>query len=179
MAQTPSYAQVNQIGQTGPVRPEMGDITVPDLPTLERPEYDESKVQSLAQQHAAPGIRTLREAYQTAAARLPSNPQSRLTLKDAMKGYGSGLESVMGGARKTARQEYGMEYGADVKFAGQEYAAKVGLVQAQMQAQAQAEAQRFQMSYANYLDRPESRGGGHYEPGGRYGATWVEPYTIY
>jgi hypothetical protein len=177
---TPSYAQVHEIGAGGQgAAPTMPELATPELPEQERPEYDESKVQSLAQQHAAPGVRTLREAYQTAASRLPSNPQSRLTLKDALKGYGTGLESVMGGARKTARAEYGQEFGADVKFAGQKYAAQVAMAQQQMQTEAQAQLQQFQMSYADYLDRPESRGGGHYVSGGYKGATWVEPYTNY
>lgn len=182
MAQTPAYAQVQQIGpgaQAGP--PTLPETTMPELPEQERPEYKEEEVQRLAREHAAPGIRTLREAYQTAAARLPSDPRSRLTLRSALKGYGTGLESVMGGARKTARAEYGQKYGIEAKQAGQKYAAQVAMAQQQAQTQAQAQLQQFQMSYADYLKRPESRGGGYYEGtgGSPYGPTWVEPYTVY
>ena len=177
--QTPSYAQVHQIGPGAPgVAPERPTLEMPELPEQERPEYDESQVQRLAREHAAPGVRTLREAYQTAASRLPSDPRSRLTLRSALKGYGSGLESVMGGARKTARAEYGQKYGAEVGFAREQYAAQVGMAQTQARTQAQMQQQQFQMSYADYLKRPESREGGYYTGGGPR-PTWVEPYTVY
>lgn len=176
---TPSYANVIGMGATprpgtGAGKPEIPTLSSAEVPTYERPEYDEGKVQSLAQQHAAPGIRTLREAYQTAAARLPSGPQTRLTLRDALKGYGTGLESVMGGARKTARAEYGQEYGHEVRGTEMQYQAQVQMAQQQASLESAALMQQFQLDYGEYMeDKPQT--GGHYIPGGYKGVTWVPP----
>lgn len=141
-----------------------------DLPSTEdRPVFDESKVQSLAQQHAAPGIRTLREAYQTAASRLPSNPKSRLTLRDALKGYGSGLENVMGGARKTARAEEMAKFQTESAAYQQEYSARLAQAQYQANLENQRMAQQWQADYAQFLEDPE--GEDPLDPMAGYGGT--------
>jgi hypothetical protein len=52
------------------------------------------------------------------------NPNvKRMTLRDALQGYGSGLENVMAGALKTGAGIYGQEYGAQVGKAGAEFGA--------------------------------------------------------
>lgn len=176
---TPSYANVLSMGPGAGAagKPEIPTLSSAEVPTYERPEYDEGKVQSLTQQHAAPGVRTLREAYQTAAARLPSDPKSRLTLRDALKGYGTGLESVMGGARKTARAEYGQEYGYESEAASQVYAAQVAMAQQQASLEAAALAQQFSLDYADYMeDKPDTPQTGGFYTGG-VTPTWVPPGT--
>lgn len=173
--QTPSYAGVVQhfgapsrTGMPGdPGAPEWESYDIPS--TEDRPTFDEGKVQSLAQQHAAPGIRTLREAYQTAAARLPSNPKTRLTLRDALKGYGSGLENVMGGARKTARAEEMQKFGIESAAYQQDYAARLAQAQYRANLENQRMAQQWQADYAQFLEDPEDEDS--LDPMAGYGGT--------
>jgi hypothetical protein len=163
---TPSYAGVVAMGASSrppapgttttgrqPTPPDWETYEIPS--TEDRPEFDESKVKSLTQEHAASGIRTLREAYQMAAARLPSSPQTRLTLRSALKGYGTGLENVMGGARKTARAEETQKFGVESAVYQQEYAAR--LVQAQQQADWENRRLmlQYQADYTEYLGDPD------------------------
>jgi len=43
------------------------------------------------------------------------NPNvKRMTVREALSGYGSGLENVMAGAGSAATQEYGQQYAASV-----------------------------------------------------------------
>ncbi len=178
LSHIPSYALIHQVGAGGQgAAPTLPEVTTPDVPERPRAELDEGAVRRRTQEEAAPGIRTLREAYQTAAARLPSDPRSRLTLKEALKGYGTGLESVMGGAKRRARAEEMDKVKMEEAAISQQYAAQVQMLQTQAQAQAQAQTQQFQMSYADYLSSPQSQRGGHYEGG--VNPYWVEPYTVY
>jgi hypothetical protein len=89
--------------------PKMGDI--PDYVALE---WSEEEIDALTQKKAASGIRTLRDAVQTSMATVrqsSDNPNAqRLTLKAALAGYGTGLESVMSGASTAATQEYSQKY---------------------------------------------------------------------
>lgn len=81
--------------------------TLPKLPTLEMPRVDKRAVAALAQKAAAPGIRTLRESVQTAMNVQSDNPNvRRMTLREALQGYGAGLERVMSGANQQARSEH-------------------------------------------------------------------------
>ena len=179
--QTPSYAAVAGMGATtrpGTTPGDRPDLAAPEpyeVPTRERPEYDEGEVSRLTQEHSAAGTRTLREAYQTAASRLPSNPQTRLTLRDALKGYGTGLENVMSGARKTARAQYGQKFAAEERAVGQEYAAQVAAAQQQATMENQRLMLQFQQDYDDYMreeeDQPQT-GGFYSSPG-----TWVPPGT--
>lgn len=82
----------------------------PDLPTLELPKVDKRAVAALAQKAAAPGIRGLRETVQQAMGASYENPNvRRMTLREALQGYGAGLERVMAGAQHQARAEHQQE----------------------------------------------------------------------
>ncbi|MEJ5360132.1 MAG: hypothetical protein WHT06_15840 [Desulfobacterales bacterium] len=82
----------------------------PELPTLEFAKPDKRAMAALAQKAAAPGIRSLREAVQRAAIQTYENPNvRRMTLREALQGYGAGLEKVLGGAQQQARQEHMQE----------------------------------------------------------------------
>lgn len=84
---------------------------------LEIPEYDQGRVEALAQRVAAPGIRKLRSEVQTAQGGVYDNPNVKaMTLRQALQGYGSGLESVMGGALSAGAGMYAREY--DPKVTG-------------------------------------------------------------
>lgn len=82
------------------------------------PTYDTGAVESLAQRFAAPGIRNLRNTVQEVQQGVYDNPNvKRMTIRDALAGYGQGLESTMAGALGTASNIYGQEYGPQVQGA--------------------------------------------------------------
>lgn len=75
------------------------------------PVYDTNRVEALAQRVAAPGIRRLRNEIQNVQGANYENPNVKsMTLRHALEGYGSGLESVMGGAFQTGSGMYNQEY---------------------------------------------------------------------
>lgn len=99
-----------------------GAPTWGEMPTYEKPEYDESKVSAITQKRAAPGVRRLRETTQRAMGETYENPNvKRMTVRSALAGYGTGLEGVISGAGRAATAEYGQEYAADVNAAMAEY----------------------------------------------------------
>ena len=164
LSHIPSYANIHQIGPgaTRPGdRPVVPEVSPPTLPEMgEYPKYDESAVRAGTQRAAAPGIRTLREAYQTAAARLPSGPQTRLTLKDALRGYGSGLESVMAGAGRQARGEYAQKYAAEVRPYEMEFQARVQMEQQRANLEQQRMLKEYESTYQEFIDEPQTPGPG-------------------
>lgn len=88
---------------------------LPGGPSLNIPAYDYKKVEALGQRFAAPGIRNLRNAVQQTQQGYYENPNVKSqTLRDALAGYGQGLEDVVAGATKTGAGIYGQEYGAGV-----------------------------------------------------------------
>lgn len=107
-----------------------GRPTLPELPEFELPEYEESEVASLAQKIAAPKVRRLRETTRAAiATRGPGyeNPNiRRMTVRQALQGYGTGLESIISGARSAAVSEYGQQYAPRVAAAQLTYQTQVG-----------------------------------------------------
>lgn len=118
-----------------------GAPTMGEMPTYEKPEYDEDKVSALTQKRAAGGIRNLREATQEATSGTYDNPNvKRMTVRDALKGYGTGLENVMGGAGQAARAEY-----------GQQYAAEVGASMANFNAAVNRQSQEYNTQSQSYL----------------------------
>lgn len=117
----PSYMSAKGVGgATGATTGGIGTAT----PTLNLPEYDMGKVEALAQRAAAPGVRSLRSAMQGVQQGYYENPNvKRMTLRDALAGYGQGLETVMGGAMKTGAGIYGTEYAAGLTKATTEFGA--------------------------------------------------------
>lgn len=100
------------------VTPKLPDYPVykapelPEMPKYTAPEWDEGKIKGLTQTFAAPGLRSLRQQMARATTQPSSNPNVRaMTLREALAGYGAGLESIMSGARQTAGSEYAREYG--------------------------------------------------------------------
>ena len=119
---------------------------VPDMPTYVAPELDKRKVRALTQKMAAPGVRTLRESVQQAMGRNYDNPNVRkMTLREALQGYGTGLESVMAGAGKEARSESM----AELDLKRQESYAN-------WQQQSQAAMASYQNAWADYMKGTET-----------------------
>lgn len=155
-------------------RPEL-----PELPAFEAPEYEEAEVRRLTQEIAAPRVRQLRETTRRALARTYENPNiRRMTVREALAGYGTGLEGVLAGARRGAIAEYGQRYGREFTAA---------------QLNWQARAQQLMQQYGNLWDEyirggvvttetvtPGQRGGGiRMDPGYRPPPSLAEtPWTV-
>jgi len=105
-----------------------GSTGVPEPPTIEEfkaPEYDEKEVSKLTQKRAAPALRRLRNVTQQALSATHENPNvQRMTVRQALAGYGTGLEGVMAGAGRAATSEYGQRYNALMTGALASYDAK-------------------------------------------------------
>lgn len=122
-------------------KPTMAMPERPTMPTFEMPEWDESKIRRAAQRKAAPRLRSLRRQMEREAGRQYENPNvKRMTLRQAMEGYGLGLGTIMSQAEAAGRAEYGQEYGRE--FAG---------AQMTYQAQTQAMMQGYQNAFNAYL----------------------------
>jgi hypothetical protein len=75
------------------------------------PEYDNQKVAAYQQKFAAAGVRRLRDQVQKAQTQAYDNPNSkRMVMRDALQGYGVGLDQVMAGAFGRATSAYNTEY---------------------------------------------------------------------
>lgn len=153
------------------VRPEF-----PDIPTFKAPEYDESKVAAKTQKIAAPKVRQLREAVRAVQAQPFENPNvKRMTVSQALQGYGTGLEGVMAGARRGAVAEYGQEYGKE-------------FTEAQMNFQAQLTAtmaeygnlwNEYLMQFKSDLSTQDQGGGIRQDPGYKPPTSLADtPWTV-
>ena len=81
------------------------------MPKFEAPKWDEKRVRRLTQSKAAPGVRRLRKSVQQIASKYYENPNVRaMTLREALGGYGQGLQSVMAGAESAANAEEQRKY---------------------------------------------------------------------
>jgi hypothetical protein len=80
------------------------------------PAYDMSKVESMAQRIAAPAVRSLRNTVQDVQQGVYDNPNVKsMTIRQALAGYGQGLESAMSGALTSAAGIYNVPYQAGVQ----------------------------------------------------------------
>jgi len=137
-AVTPDMPEMGELPTM--VAPEMGE-----LPTYERPEWDEGEISRLAQVRGAAGVRNLREAVQSVSRQRAENPNvQRMTLRDALKGYGEGLEAVMSGATQEARGEYGQRYAMEAQERQINYTTAVQAVRDIYSADLHTESANFQ-----------------------------------
>jgi len=138
------------------------------------PEYDEDKVAVTAQRKAAAGLRAARQALQQTVGGYYENPNvKRMTLRDALAGYGQSVENVLSGADTSAREEYNTEYGIEsdqaktnyntslesskIKYAGasaeaeNNYNAALDAEKANYNATVSAMTTQYQAQLANYM----------------------------
>ncbi len=117
-------------GGAAPVAP-----TMPTMPKFEMPKWNEEEISSLQQQLAAPTLRKLRQQIREAQGRYYENPNvKRMTLRDALAGYGLGDEEAMAGSRGQATSEYQQKYGREFTKSQTEYQGAMTGVLAQYQA---------------------------------------------
>jgi hypothetical protein len=92
------------------------------LPTYTAPTYDENAITTLAQQRAAPGLRALRNQVNRASGVNYENPNAkRMTLRDALQGYGQGVANVINAAGQQATSEYNAKYSRQSENAANEF----------------------------------------------------------
>lgn len=126
------------ITQRKPTRPAP---TAPAIPAFKAPEYDEAEIRKLTQKLAAPRLRSLRRQMERESARQYENPNvRRMTLRQAMEGYGLGIGRITAEAGAGARAEYGQRYAREFAGAQMTYTAKT-----------QALMQSYQNAFNAYL----------------------------
>jgi len=166
-----------KLGSVSYTSPTIEDYVAPEYTP---PAYNEDEVTSLTQQRAAPGLRSARSAMMRAIGGYYDNPNvKRMTLRDALAGYGMAVENVMGGASNTARGEYGQKHASDVNTYNTGYAArenagrmnyntKVNAVQTAAQMAYQSAMQKmyteYQAQLANYMNAMYGSGRGTSTP---------------
>lgn len=134
---------------SGPTGQFMTPPTMGPMPEFNLPVWDEGKIGSLAQKAAGPGLREMKKGLREAQGRYYENPNvRRMTLRDAMAGYGMGIEKVMAGARREAQAEYAQEFAPQMTKAQMEYQAKT-----------QGVMNQYQNAWREYLTRMSGGGG--------------------
>jgi hypothetical protein len=129
-------------GKESTYRPSYAKIGT--LPTLTydkftAPERDENRVSNLRMKASGAGLRELRRqtqmTVQSASGLDPT--MRRMTLKDALMGYGSGVSKVMGQADQSAQRQYESEYQDKYKESMINYSAGISKANTQYQAELQ------------------------------------------
>lgn len=72
--------------------------------------YDEDKIRLLTQEQSAGAVRGLRSAVQRIIGESSDDPTRRMTLRQALAGYGEGMQNAMSSASRSARNAYNTEY---------------------------------------------------------------------
>jgi hypothetical protein len=147
-------------------------------PDYVAPEWDEERITSLAQKRSAAGLRGMRSQMQKITGGYYENPNvKRMTLRDALAGYGQGIENVMSGAEKDATSEYAREYGVKGEEAKINYGAKTTKSQMDFQAQLASYQNSFKALYGDYMasnyGSDRSSGGRKVSGGGVTGVKWA------
>lgn len=114
-----------------------GELPTFTAPTFTAPERNENRLSSLRARASGSALRNLRTQTQAAIQSsygLPAQAR-RMTLKEALQGYGSGVSSIMGSADKVARSQYEDEYGTLYKTAQMNYQGELTAAQQNFSAQ--------------------------------------------
>lgn len=95
-----------------------------ELPGYNAPVYSDAEVDNLTQKRAAPGLRALRQTISRVGVASSGNSDvKRMTLRDALQGYGTGISKVIGESSEAAANEYGKKYGYQITNAQSAHAA--------------------------------------------------------
>ena len=118
--------------------------TIGELPTLEyntftAPTRDPNRISNLRARASGAGLRDLRRQTQQTVQGTSGMDATmrRMTLKDALMGYGSGMSKIMGQADRIAQNQYEQEYGDKYKEAMLNYQAGISKANAEYQARLQ------------------------------------------
>lgn len=111
-----THGTLNGATKTTPWSPVLPTPTIEEVGALTfdkftAPTRDEAKVKQYETQESAAGLRAMRAAIQKAMSQTYRNPNvKRMTLREALAGYGQGLENIMSSSRKNAESRYNQEY---------------------------------------------------------------------
>lgn len=129
-----------------------------NLPTYSAPVWNQKEIDSLTQLRAAPGLRALRNQIRQVTGANYENPNvKRMTLRDALAGYGQGVSSVMGSASQAAASEYGQKYSLTSANAKAEFASKSDAVKAYNEYEQDRAEKNFQGSFAEWQAENEAK----------------------
>lgn len=137
--------------------------TIGKLPTLEygtftAPTRDQNRIGALRSRASGAGLRDLRRQTQQAIQGTSGMDATmrRMTLKDALMGYGSGVSKIMGQADRIAQSQYENEYGDKYKESIMNYQTGINKANVEYQAELQKLArnaglgQNLNMNVLNY-----------------------------
>lgn len=111
-------------GQVTTTTEEAQRVFTGERPEYEKPAWDEKEIRKLSRKIQAPGVRQMRQQVQQVVARHYENPNVRsMMLRNALQGYGIGLENIISGAETQARGEYAQRYSFNVQEAMAKYQA--------------------------------------------------------
>jgi len=118
--------------------------TIGKLPTLEydtftAPTRDPNRISNLRARASGAGLRDLRRQTQRTIQGTSGMDATmrRMTLKDALMGYGSGVSKIMSSADRIAQSQYEQEYGDKFKESLLNYQAGISKKNAEYQARLQ------------------------------------------
>lgn len=100
--------------------------SAPTVPEFKAPTYDEGEVSKLRQRVGGAQIRSLRDVTMSAlSANTSDNPNVRkMTVRQALQGYGSGLGSILASAQQAAVNQYQNKYNQQFNAAQMTYNAQ-------------------------------------------------------
>jgi len=124
--------------------PKYQGYEVGGAPAYTGPKWDESEISNIAQKRAAPGLRAMRQQMNRVSGMSADNPNvKRMTLRDALQGYGTGLSQVMGEASAAAVGEYSRKYGYEADALKTNYTGQMAGWEARNRAKEQETQQGF------------------------------------
>jgi hypothetical protein len=136
------------------IAPPSNDLVLPAYQSpgdYQAPEYDEGRVNELTQTSAAGSVRGLRSAMQKVSGASYDNPNvKRMTLRDALAGYGEGLQSAMSKASDTARNLYNTEYNIKSDEAKTNYQEDVSASRVNYEAKTNEAAKEYETAWNTY-----------------------------
>jgi hypothetical protein len=148
---------------------QIGELPQLSYDKFTAPVRDENRVSSLRMKASGAGLRELRRQTQsTIASASGLDPtMRRMTLKDALMGYGSGVSKVMSQADQIAQRQYEKEY--DDKFKESTMNYQAGMNKANLEYKAKIEkllfnAQHPSMAQINANERALAAGSTGYGP---------------
>jgi hypothetical protein len=122
-----------------------------EMPTYTAPKWNEGAIDTLTQKRAAPGLRAMRQQVSRASGVSYDNPNmKRMTLRDALQGYGQGVEQTLSGANAAATNEYGHRFSAESTGAQAEFSSRANATNAYNQMEADRAGQNFGAGMAQW-----------------------------
>lgn len=130
-----------------------------DLPTYTAPAWNQNEINELAQIRAASGLRGLTDIIRRSVNKANyRNPQvARMTLREALEGYGRGAEQVISAAQSEAASEYGQKYNLLSANAKAEFTSKSDAVKAYNEYEQDRAEKNFQGSFAEWQAENEAK----------------------